>query len=132
MRVKTDRCHFIKQMTLFGVSPAKFKCLPRFLPFLQMSVASKRGKKYIRLTCCNNFQRFRRALLRFHQSTVKPAIKPPQEDICPMATPVSGVNLLIRPCEVFSCISNVAVLEVAHHALGILLQHRHVIVGHIA
>jgi len=40
--------------------------------------------------------------------------------------------LLIRPCEVLSCIADVTVLEVAHDALGVLLQHRHVIVGRIA
>ena len=41
-------------------------------------------------------------------------------------------NLLIRPSEVLSRISDVAILEVAHHALGVLLQHRHVIVGRFA
>ena len=46
--------------------------------------------------------------------------------------PLSDQKLLIRPCEVLSCISNVTVLEVAHDALGVLLQHRHVIVGRIA
>ena len=40
--------------------------------------------------------------------------------------------LLIRPDEVLSRIANVAVLEVAHHALGVLLQHRHVFVGRLA
>lgn len=42
------------------------------------------------------------------------------------------VVLLIRPDEVLSRIANVAVLEVAHHALGVLLQHRHVFVGRLA
>jgi hypothetical protein len=40
--------------------------------------------------------------------------------------------LLIRPCEVLSRITNVSVLEVAHDALGVLLQHRHMVVGRFA
>ena len=40
-----------------------------------------------------------------------------------------SLSLLIRPCEVLSRIANAAVLEVAHDTLGVLLQHRHVIVG---
>lgn len=40
--------------------------------------------------------------------------------------------LLIRPCEVLSRITDVAVLEVAHDPLGVVLQHRHVIIGRIA
>jgi hypothetical protein len=42
------------------------------------------------------------------------------------------IQLLIRPDEVLSRISNVAILEVAHHTLGVLLQHRHVVVGRFA
>jgi hypothetical protein len=38
-------------------------------------------------------------------------------------------RILIRPCEVLSRITNVAILEIAHDALGVLLQHRHVVVG---
>jgi crossover junction endodeoxyribonuclease RuvC len=45
---------------------------------------------------------------------------------------VSACELLIRPYEVLSCIANVAILEVAHHALVVLLQHRHVVVGRFA
>ena len=41
-------------------------------------------------------------------------------------------KLLIRPCEVLSRITDVAVLEVAHDTLGVVLQHRHVIIGRIA
>ena len=41
-------------------------------------------------------------------------------------------SLLIRPDEVLSRIANVAIPEVAHHALGVLLQHRHVFVGRLA
>ena len=40
--------------------------------------------------------------------------------------------LLIRPCEVSSCIANTTILEVADHALRVLLQHRHVLVGRLA
>jgi len=36
--------------------------------------------------------------------------------------------LLLRPCEVSSGIANAPVLEVAHHTLRVLLQHRHVVV----
>lgn len=39
--------------------------------------------------------------------------------------------LLIRPYEVLSRIANVKVLEVAHDALRVLLQHRHVLVGRL-
>ena len=39
---------------------------------------------------------------------------------------------LIRPREVLSRISNVAILEVAHHSLGVLLQHSHMVVGRFA
>ena len=39
--------------------------------------------------------------------------------------------LLIRPYEVLSRIANVTVLEVAHDALRVLLQHRHVLVGRL-
>ena len=37
--------------------------------------------------------------------------------------------LLLRPCEVLSRIAHASVLKVAHNALGVLLQHRHVNVG---
>jgi DNA invertase Pin-like site-specific DNA recombinase len=40
--------------------------------------------------------------------------------------------LLLRPCEVLSRIANPAILEVAHNAFRVLLQHRHVIVGSLA
>jgi hypothetical protein len=36
-------------------------------------------------------------------------------------------RLLLRPDEVLSGIAHPAILEVAHHALRVLLQHRHVI-----
>lgn len=39
------------------------------------------------------------------------------------------VLLLLRPCEVLSGVANATILEVAHNSLGILFQHRHVIVG---
>ena len=39
------------------------------------------------------------------------------------------VMLLLRPCEVLSRIANPAILEVTHHAMRILLQHRHVVIG---
>ena len=42
---------------------------------------------------------------------------------------IASFNLLLRPCEVSSRISNPPILKVAHNALGVLLQHRHVIVG---
>ena len=41
------------------------------------------------------------------------------------------LRLLIRPYEVLSRIANVTVLEVAHDALRVLLQHRHVLVGRL-
>ena len=40
--------------------------------------------------------------------------------------------LLLRPYEVLSRIANTPILEVAHNALGILLQHRHVIIRSLA
>ena len=42
------------------------------------------------------------------------------------------LQLLLRPCEVSSRIAHAAVLEVAHHALRIVLQARHVLVGSVA
>ena len=42
------------------------------------------------------------------------------------------VCLLLRPCEVSSRIANPTILEVAHNALRVLLQHRHVLVGGLA
>jgi hypothetical protein len=42
---------------------------------------------------------------------------------------VEARRLLLRSDEVLSGIAHPAILEVAHHALGVLLQHRHVIVG---
>ena len=44
---------------------------------------------------------------------------------------LGGAQLLIRPYEVLSRIANVKVLEVAHDALRVLLQHRHVLVGRL-
>ena len=41
-------------------------------------------------------------------------------------------QLLIRLDEVLSRITNVAILKVADHALGVLLQHRHVVIGRFA
>ena len=42
-------------------------------------------------------------------------------------------NLLLRPTEVLSCcVPDAAVLKVAHHALGGLLQHHHVLVRRLA
>lgn len=41
------------------------------------------------------------------------------------------IALLIRPYEVLSRIANLKVLEVAHDALRVLLQHRHVLVGRL-
>ena len=41
------------------------------------------------------------------------------------------VSLLLRPCEVLSGIANAAVPEVAHHTLGVLFQHRHVVVSRL-
>ena len=38
-------------------------------------------------------------------------------------------ELLLRPCKVLSRIANPTILKVAHNALWVLLQHRHVIVG---
>ena len=38
-------------------------------------------------------------------------------------------ELLLRPCEVLSGISNPTVLEVAHNSLRGFLQHRHMLVG---
>ena len=40
--------------------------------------------------------------------------------------------LLIRPCEVSSRVANVTILEVAHNALRVLLQHRHMVVRGLA
>ena len=37
-------------------------------------------------------------------------------------------NLLLRPCEVSSRIAHALILKVAHHALRVLFQHRHVLV----
>ena len=45
---------------------------------------------------------------------------------------VTAKILLIRPCEVSSRVANPASLEVADHALRVLLQHRHVLVGSLA
>jgi hypothetical protein len=46
---------------------------------------------------------------------------------------ITGLSaLLLRPCEVLSRIANPAILEVAHNAFRVLLQHRHVIVGSLA
>ena len=42
---------------------------------------------------------------------------------------IPKASLLIRPLEVLSRIANMSVLEVAHDALWVLLQHGHVIVG---
>jgi hypothetical protein len=45
----------------------------------------------------------------------------------------SGIGeLLLRPCEVLSSVSNSAVLEVANNSLGAFLQHRHMFVGSFA
>lgn len=41
-------------------------------------------------------------------------------------------RLLIRPCEVLSCVANPAILEVANNTLRVLLQHRHMIVRGLA
>ncbi len=41
-------------------------------------------------------------------------------------------TLLLRPCEVLSCVANMPVLEVAHHTLRVLFQPRHVVVGSFA
>ena len=38
-------------------------------------------------------------------------------------------SLLLRPCKVLSRIANPTILKVAHNALWVLLQHRHVVVG---
>jgi hypothetical protein len=41
----------------------------------------------------------------------------------------NALMLLLRPCEVLSSIAHPPILEVAHNALRVLLQHRHVLVG---
>jgi len=43
-----------------------------------------------------------------------------------------ATDLLLRPDEVLSGILDAPVLEVAHDALRVLLQHRHVIIGSLA
>ena len=40
--------------------------------------------------------------------------------------------LLIRPCKVLSGVANTAILEVAHNALRVLLQHRHMVIRSLA
>ncbi len=49
-------------------------------------------------------------------------------------TSISGkrILLLLRPCEVLSCVANAPVLEVAHHTLRVLFQHRHMVVRSFA
>ena len=42
------------------------------------------------------------------------------------------MTLLLRPCEVLSRIANSPILEAAHNALRVLLQHRPMLVGGLA
>jgi len=49
-------------------------------------------------------------------------------DVLAAVASTSG-ELLLRPCEVLSGIANPPILEVAHDALRVLLQHRHMFVG---
>ena len=46
-----------------------------------------------------------------------------------MASVTAALALLRLPSDVSSRITNPTMLEVAHNALGVLLQHRHVVVG---
>jgi transposase len=46
--------------------------------------------------------------------------------------PITASALLLRPFEVSSRIANPTILEVAHNALRVLLQHRHMLVGGLA
>ena len=42
-----------------------------------------------------------------------------------------AAQLLIRPCEVLSCITNATILKLAHHPLRVLLEHGHMVVGRL-
>ena len=131
-QVKSFVCHgpLIRGAVTFLASPRKVtkRRRPRRLSY---SCDAQKKAERPETRCAQTAGRSDRFFPPLLGANQRGPVEPTFDRFARRTTGASGL-LLLRPCEVSSRIANAPILKVAHHALRVLFQHRHVLVRCVA